>query len=85
MIHMSMNFHNNWTHTQTSLLWQLYAEKKPISEIGAFIGKSEDEIREKASELGIVFKFEGDPLKELVEEFLKELDEEIFLLKEKGA
>ena len=72
-----MDLNNKWTYSQTSLLWQLYAEKRPISEIGIFIGKTEKEIQEKASELGMVFKIEGDPLKELVEEYLKELDEEI--------
>jgi hypothetical protein len=74
---MGLNSYNNWTHRQTSLLWQLTAEKKPISEIVAFIGKSEEEILKKSSELGIVLKSEYDPIKELVEEYLKELDKEI--------
>jgi hypothetical protein len=80
---MALTSHNNWTHAQTSLLWQLSAEKKPLHEIVAFVGKSEKEVLEKSSELGIVFKSEYDPLKELVEEYLKELDKEI--LKASGA
>ncbi|HEX5055789.1 MAG TPA: hypothetical protein VFX02_04750 [Gammaproteobacteria bacterium] len=80
---MALNPHDNWTYAQTSLLWQLSAEKKPIHEIAAFIGKSETEILKKSSELGIVFKSEYDPLKELVEEYLNELDAEI--LKASGA
>jgi hypothetical protein len=75
---MALNpYNNNWTRAQTSLLWQLSAEKKPLREIVAFIGKTEKEILEKSSELGIAFKSEYDPLKELVEEYLKELDAEI--------
>ncbi len=80
---MALNAYNNWTHAQTSLLWQLSAEKRPLHEMTAFIGKPEKEILEKSSELGIVFKSQYDPLRELVEGYLKELDEEI--LKASGA
>ena len=80
---MDLSPYNNWTPAQTSLLWQLSAEKKSLQEMVAYIGKPETEILEKSSELGIVFKSEYDPLQELVEGYLKELDEEI--LKASGA
>ena len=74
---MSLYSQKNWTYAQTSLLWQLSAEKKPLREMVTFIGKSEEEVRQKASELGMLLKSEEDLLKEMEEEFLKELEEEI--------
>lgn len=76
-----MNSQSNWTYAQTSLLWRLSAEQKPLREMVAFIGKSEEEVREKASELGMRLK-EDDPLQELAEEYLKELEEEILRMNE---
>jgi hypothetical protein len=52
-LRMRLDSSKYWTYAQISLLWELSLEKKPTREIVELVGKSEDAVRMKASELGI--------------------------------
>jgi hypothetical protein len=48
--------YQQWTYAQVSLLWELARDEAAVKEIGFRVGKSCEEIRRKAEELGIVLK-----------------------------
>jgi hypothetical protein len=50
---MNCTTHQHWTYAQVSLLWELARDEAVVMEISIRIGKSCEEIRRKAEELGI--------------------------------
>lgn len=53
MIYSKRNSHKNWTPTQVQSLAELASQNTPTRVIGLKLGRSEDAVRSKASDLGI--------------------------------
>ncbi len=45
-----------WSYGEIALLWELSKQDVPAREIGRRLGKTEVAVREKAKDLGILFK-----------------------------